>query len=98
MNLRAGELGTADVHRWKQLKYLDEVTRALLVRYPVLADRALHEIERLRTMDFAKFTEKRKLQIYESTSWWSSLPPLQRITATTVAKAFCKERMESVNA
>lgn len=98
MTLRPGELGTADVHRWKQLKYLDAPTRAILLRYPVLADRALHEIERLWTMDFAKFTEKRKLQIYESTSWWSSLPPLQRSTATSVAKAFCKEQMELINA
>ena len=84
----------SDVHRWKQLKYLDKLTFNLLLRYPVLADRALHEIERLWSADFAKFTEKQKIKIYESTSWWSSLSPMQRSTASTVAQAYCKEQME----
>lgn len=97
MTNASDRLGTSDVHRWRRLKYLDKATHDILSRYPVLADRALHEIERLWTADFVKFNEKRKLQIYESTSWWSSLTVLQRMTATTVAKAYCKEQMESLN-
>lgn len=92
---RVGELGTSDVHRWKKLKHLTDSTRDCLTRWPVLADRALHEIERLWTSDFARFPEKRKLSIYESTSWWNSLPTMQRTIATNVAKAYCKEQMEN---
>ena len=81
----------SDVHRWKKIPDIPKATRAILERYPVFADRALHEIERLWTPEFADLPRKKKISTYDGV-WLNQYSSLHRTTAIALANAYCDMR------
>lgn len=83
-----------DFQRWQRLKYLPLESAEILVRYPVLADRSMHEIENLWNPEFAKLSPKKQLRAFEDLAWYAALPTMQKSIASLVAVAYCKEQRE----
>lgn len=84
-----------DFRRWQKLKYLPLEAAEILARYPVLADRALHEIERLWVDKFIQLPLKKQLAAYQASPWYAALPVMQKNIATTIATAYCTEMREA---
>lgn len=78
--------------RWKNLPGLPTAAVESLTRYPVLADRAMHEIERIYDGDFAKLVLKKQIKQYQSSPWYASIPFMQQQLATMIATAYCGQQ------
>lgn len=81
----------ADIRRWQAVEGVTPELFAVLDRWPRMADRAMHEIERLWAPEFSGLTTKRKKQEFERTSWYVNLTPIQRQVCSKLADLYCKQ-------
>lgn len=84
-----------DFRRWRKIPRLPAALIQVLERYPVFADRAMHEIERLWKPEYASLSRKAKLRTYDGT-WLNQYSAMQRNIALDLARYYC-DYMESSN-